>query len=47
MNEPTLAPTATPADAPGIVSANLEQTTVKDDPLVEAWHKKIKAAERH
>lgn len=36
-----------PTDAPGIVSANLAATTDKDDPLVDAWFKKIKAAERH
>lgn len=36
-----------PTDAPGIVSANLATTTGKDDPLVEAWFKKIKDAEKH
>ena len=44
MNDPI---TPTPPSAPGIVSANLSATTDKDDPLVEAWLKKIKAAERH
>lgn len=41
MNEATTTP------AEGIVSANLAATTDKDDPLVEAWFKKIKAAETH
>lgn len=41
MNEPMQ------PDAPGIVSANLSATTDKDDPLVDAWFKKIKAAEQH
>lgn len=44
MNDTT---TPTPTDAPGIVSANLATTTGKDDPLVEAWFKKIKDAEKH
>lgn len=41
MNEATTTP------AEGIVSANLAATTDKDDPLVDAWFKKIKAAETH
>lgn len=36
-----------PIDTPGAVSANLEQTTVKDDPLVKTWMTRIKAAETH
>jgi len=34
-------------NTPGAVSANLEQTTVKDDPLVKTWMTRIKAAETH
>lgn len=44
MNDPT---TPQPPSPAGIVSANLAATTDKDDPLVEAWFKKIKAAETH
>lgn len=44
MNDTT---TPQPPSASGIVSANLAATTDKDDPLVEAWFKKIKAAETH
>jgi hypothetical protein len=34
-------------DTPGIVSANVENTTGKDDPLVKTWMNRIKAAETH
>lgn len=44
MNDNT---TPQPPSAAGIASANLATTTDKDDPLVEAWTKKIKAAELH
>ncbi|MCZ4315162.1 hypothetical protein O4H66_17280 [Comamonadaceae bacterium G21597-S1] len=43
--------TPTPAPPPGsaqsIVSAQVEQTRPKDDPLVATWFKRIKAAEKH
>lgn len=40
-------PNAAPIDANSIVSANLTQTTDKDDPLVKTWMTRIKASEKH
>lgn len=40
-------PNAAPVEAAGIVSANLTNTTDKDNPLVKVWMKRIKASEKH